>query len=141
MTDNSLNKSKEILKKLEDIMKCKICNTKYDYNIHRPMIVKCGHTFCKNCINNYFQKLSNNRQYKREKSFICPIDGIQHIFNSENINTNESTIYPNLKLEIILKEILHITEPTIKEKYIASRPSTLPTKRITPRASASLSRA
>ena len=122
MSDNYLNKSKDIAKKLEDIMKCEKCNKKYDYNIHKPMVVKCGHTFCKYCIKNNNEKKSNNIDYidnKQKRIFVCPIDGIQHTFNTEiNLTSNEPTIYPNLKLELILKEILHISEPAIKEKYI-----------------------
>ena len=82
MAENILNKSKEIIKKLEDIMKCDICNAKYDYNIHRPLIVKCGHTFCKNCI--YYSSKSKNKNHnsnsKIMKNFICPIDSINHPF-------------------------------------------------------------
>ena len=56
---------------------------------------------------------------KQQKLFECPNDGIKHFFNLDKIsNEIEPTIYPNLKLEIILKEILNINEPTIKEKYI-----------------------
>ena len=119
MAENSLNHSREIIKKIEDIMKCEICSLKYDYNIHKPMIIKCGHTFCKFCIYNLKEKNEINIEYKQNKSFKCPIDGTQHSFNYEkNSSLNEPTIYPNLKLENILKEILNISEPKIKEKYI-----------------------
>lgn len=117
MVDNSLNKSKDILKKIEDILKCEKCKNKYDYNIHKPMIIKCGHTFCKSCLSN--QKEKNSNGYKQNRLFVCPVCGIEHIFNyKKNSVINEDTMYPNLKLEVILKEILNITEPIIKEKYI-----------------------
>ena len=119
MAENSLNLSRDIIKKIEDIMKCEICNLKYDYNIHKPMIIKCGHTFCKFCIYNLKEKNEITHEFNQNKSFKCPIDGIQHPFNFEkNATLIEPTIYPNLKLEIILKEILNINEPKIKEKYI-----------------------
>ena len=122
MTDNFLNKSKDILKKIEDIVKCEKCHMKYDYNFHRPMVIKCGHTFCKHCLINSNERNSKNSNvidYKQKKIFICPIDGIQHIFNLENnLNKIDPSIYPNLKIEIILKELLNINEPAIKEKYI-----------------------
>ena len=118
MLDNSINKSKDIVKKIEDIMKCDICNIKYDYNIHKPMVLKCGHTFCKTCIYNSPENNKNN-DLKQKKIFNCPIDDIPHIFNIDNeTNGIDPSIYQNLKLEVILKEILNISEPTIKEKYI-----------------------
>ena len=73
MVENLYNNSKEILKKLDDIMKCDICNSKYDFNIHKPLIIKCGHTFCKNCI--YYHK-SNNLNRDNKKIFKCPFDNI-----------------------------------------------------------------
>ena len=102
MVDNSLNKSKDILKKIENIMKCEICNAKYDYNIHKPMVIKCGHSFCKYCLFNSTDKnLNNNNDFKTKKIFKCPIDGVQHFFNlDKNYNINEPGIYQNLKLEI-----------------------------------------
>ena len=119
MVENSINQSKDILKKIEEIMKCEICNTKYDYNIHKPMVIKCGHTFCKYCIYNSKEKKENKNEYIDKKSFKCPLDGVSHYLNFEKGSTfNEPTIYQNLKLEIILKEILNINEPKIKEKYI-----------------------
>jgi hypothetical protein len=118
MADNSNNKYKELIQKIENIMKCEICKEKYDYNDHRPMIVKCGHTFCKFCIFNSTEKNKNNDSNKN-KFFKCPIDSVKHIFNLEKgPSIKEANIYPNLKLEIILKEILNINEPAIKEKHI-----------------------
>ena len=99
-----LDKSKNILKKLEDLMKCEVCKYKYDYSEHKPMVNKCGHTFCKKCL---FNKL--------KAKFICPLDGLSNTKNSSDFS---SMYYPNLLIEIILKEILNINEPTIKEKYI-----------------------
>ena len=120
MVENSYNKQKDLLKKIEDLMKCEICKSKYDYNIHRPLVVKCGHTFCKNCIYSSKQKNSNrNNIIKSKNIFTCPIDNVNHIFSLEkNINISEPSIYPNLVLEIILKNIMNINEPIIKEKFI-----------------------
>ena len=114
MVEKLYNNPKEILKKLENIMKCDLCKLKFDYNIHKPLIIKCGHTFCKNCIYYY-----NNAKNSNKKFFICPKDNINHIFTLEkNINIIEPSLYPNLLLELILKEIFDIKEPKIKEKYI-----------------------
>ena len=84
MVENSLNQSRDIIKKIEDIMKCEICNSKYDYNIHKPMVIKCGHTFCKLCIYNIKEKNETNSEYKPNKSFKYLIDVFQHPFNYEN---------------------------------------------------------
>ena len=119
MVENSLSHSKDIIKMIEDIMKCDICNTKYDYDIHKPMVIKCGHTFCKSCIYNSKDKNSIINKNIKNKSFKCPFDRvIQDINFEKSMTLKESTIYQNLKLEIILKEVLKINEPKIKEKHI-----------------------
>ena len=120
MVEKAYINSKDLFQKLEDIMKCEICKSKYDYDTHRPLIVKCGHTFCKNCIYSKMQKNLNFKNNLKSKNiFICPIDNINHLFTLEkNINSLEPTIYPNLLLELILKEIMSLNEPIIKEKYI-----------------------
>ena len=46
-TDN-----KNIKNQIKDLLKCDICNSNFDLNIHMPMVAKCGHTFCKKCIYN-----------------------------------------------------------------------------------------
>ena len=98
------------LRKLENIMKCSICKSTFDYNNHKPMILKCGHTFCKQCI------------YTEKTFFICPTDNLKHQFIFD-INNRDITTYQNLILENILKEILTIKEPKIKEKnLIYSKP-------------------
>ena len=53
---------------IEDLIKCDLCNTIFDSNIHYPLMVKCGHTFCKRCI--YLK--SNNPDKTINKS--CPFD-------------------------------------------------------------------
>ena len=119
MVENLYKNSKDLIKKIEEIIKCEICKSNYDYNIHRPLIVKCGHTFCKNCIYYPKQKILNrNNNSKSKNIFTCPFDNINHIISSEK---NESNIYPNLIIEKILKEIMNINEPTIKEKYIVMK--------------------
>ena len=39
--------SKNIKNQIMALLKCDICNTNFDLNIHIPMVAKCGHTFCK----------------------------------------------------------------------------------------------
>ena len=96
-TDN-----KNIKNQIKDLLKCDICNSNFDLNIHMPMVAKCGHTFCKKCIYNGGNKSSYG---------ICPIDNIHHVLGIESC-------IPNLKLELIIKKIFNYTEPKITEKKI-----------------------
>ena len=86
-TTNMLNKSL-----LENLLKCDICNTLFDSSIHIPMVVQCGHTFCKNCLLNV-----KNSQF-------CPLDKIKDMLNFD-------TSIRNLKLEILIQKVFNITSP------------------------------
>ena len=70
---------------LEEQLKCSICKNIYDSEIHFPFVIKCGHTFCKQCILN---NQNNN----------CPIDNF--------INPFELYI-KNLKLESIINKFFY----------------------------------
>ena len=94
--------SKNIKNQIMALLKCDICNTNFDLNIHIPMVAKCGHTFCKKCIYNGGVRSSYG---------ICPIDNIHHVLGIESC-------IPNLKLELIIKKIFNYTEPKITEKKI-----------------------
>ena len=84
-------------KPIEDFLKCDICKNYFDLNSHRPLIAKCGHTFCKHCI------LSNKGE---ENNNSCPIDKQQSVLSIEScIN--------NLKLEEIVKNVFNIEEQKI----------------------------
>jgi hypothetical protein len=56
---------------MEDILKCKICLNKYNINNNEPLILKCGHTYCKACISDKSNDTS------------CPLCGIHVSFNIE----------------------------------------------------------
>ena len=93
---------------LQEILKCDLCNQSYDSEIHIPMVVKCGHTFCKNCLQ---QKRNNEKD-----SLNCPIDNINDVLNFD-------TSIRNIKIEDILIKILNCetnqkvyTKPDIKKK-------------------------
>ena len=90
-------------KPIEDFLKCDICKNYFDLNSHRPLIIKCGHTFCKHCI------LSNKGE---ENNNSCPIDKQEYVLSIEScIN--------NLKLEEIVKNVFHLEEQkTISQKQI-----------------------
>ena len=91
-----------IKNQIKSLLKCDICNINFDLNIHMPMVAKCGHTYCKKCIYNGGSKESYGK---------CPIDNIHHVLGIESC-------VPNLKLEVIIKQIFNYSEPKIKEKKI-----------------------
>ena len=97
MVEKAYINSKDLFQKLEDIMKCEICKSKYDYDTHRPLVVKCGHTFCKKCI---IEKNALNKQSNKYDA--CPLDSMQNIFDIE-------TCIINLRVEFLLKKIFNIT--------------------------------
>jgi hypothetical protein len=35
---------------MEQVLKCKICQNSYNTDIKKPIIILCGHTFCKLCL-------------------------------------------------------------------------------------------
>ena len=37
-------------KLMEQILKCKICHYSYNTEFRKPILIMCGHTFCKLCI-------------------------------------------------------------------------------------------
>ena len=51
---------------LNSLSKCQQCNNTFDNNHHLPFLFKCGHFFCKTCIETYFTT---------ETGIACPIDG------------------------------------------------------------------
>ena len=104
--DNTTTPSNYIDKSvIEDLFKCDICNIIFDSNIHLPLMVKCGHTFCRKCIS----LKSNNADKNVNKS--CPIDKTKNVMNLE-------TALPNLKLEYIVKKLSNIN----KKSKIINKP-------------------
>ena len=87
---------------IKALLKCDICKTNFDLNIHLPMVAKCGHTYCKKCIYN-----GGNKDFYG----VCPLDNIRHVLGIESC-------IPNLKLELIIKTIFNYSEPKITEKKI-----------------------
>ena len=92
--ENTINKDEFIEKSLlEQLLKCDICNNIFDLNIHLPIIVKCGHTFCKKCI------IEINDKTKKNKSKSCPLDKIKEALNIESCLIN-------LRVELIIRKLL-----------------------------------
>ena len=83
---------------LAELLKCDICHNLFDLTVHIPMVVKCGHTFCKKCI---LEKNSETQNPKHDES--CPLDNMQNIFNIES-----GVI--NLRVELLLKKIFNISQ-------------------------------
>mgnify|MGYP002624148171 FL=1 len=111
-TDNALLSFNYIEKSVvEDFIKCDLCNTIFDLNIHAPLMVKCGHTFCKKCIS-----LKSNNEKNINKS--CPFDKMKNVMNLD------SSI-PNLKLESIVKKLttyIQLNNPSNKKQMVYSKP-------------------
>ena len=82
---------------LENLLKCDICNTLFDSSIHIPMVVKCGHTFCKNCL------------LSEKCSLSCPLDKIKNMLDFE-------TSIRNIKLEVLIQKAFNISSPESSHK-------------------------
>ncbi len=95
--------------KVENVLQCDICHNNFDMNKHRPLVAKCGHTFCKHCI------LCNHQNTNLSS---CPIDNIQYVLNIESC-------IPNIKLEEVIKIIFNINSPLLDKKIVYSKPEIL----------------
>ena len=93
---------KSIIKKLKEILKCDICHNLFDFNLHMPLITTSGETFCKQC-------LSDNKSLLNKYN--------------KTINNPEEQLSPfkfieNLKLKIILKDVVNLYDKILNEKLI-----------------------
>ena len=95
---------------IEDLIKCDMCNIIFDLSTHAPLILKCGHTFCKRCIS----YKTNNPEKNINR--ICPID------KKKNVMSLDLTI-PNLKLESIVKKISNLNLLNTKKHMVYSKPA------------------
>ena len=91
------------MSKIENVLKCDICNNNFDLTNKRPFIAKCGHTFCKHCILSYNNENNN-----------CPLDNIQCVLSIESC-------IPNLKLEEVIKIIFFDNNNNNEEKIIEKK--------------------
>ena len=94
---------------IEDLIKCDLCNIIFDLNIHAPLMLKCGHTFCKRCIS----LKSNSLDKNLNKS--CPLDKIKNVMNVD-------IAIPNLKLESIVKKLTNLNISSNKKQIVYSKP-------------------
>ena len=44
-----------------DCLNCNVCSMSYNED-QKPVVLTCGHTFCKNCIDNIFKNHSKERR-------------------------------------------------------------------------------
>ena len=99
--------------KLEKVLKCDICHNDFDMNTHRPLVAKCGHTFCKHCI------LCNHNDSNFSS---CPIDNIQYVLNIESC-------IPNIKLEEVITIFFNFDSVKYNKKNIVySKPEVIRNK-------------
>ena len=95
---------------IEDLIKCDICNIIFDSVSHAPLMIKCGHTFCKRCIS------FKNNNPKKNLNKMCPL------CKKKNVMIFESAI-PNLKLESIVKKITNLNVFNNKRHIVYSKPA------------------
>ena len=103
--NNSIDKST-----IEDLIKCDICNIIFDTNTHEPLMIKCGHTFCKRCIS-----LKTNNPEKNINKH-CPL------CKKKNVMCLDSAI-ANLKLVSIIKKLLNLNLLNNKKQMVYSKPN------------------
>ena len=87
---------------IEELLKCDICNNLFDITIRKPLMSKCGHTFCKQCL------IRNNNK-------ICPLE------TTKKLKIKYELCIPNLKIESIVKKLINInplTQTSINQKQI-----------------------
>ena len=95
---------------LEELLKCEICGNIFDLNNHIPIVIKCGHSFCKQCILNIN---TNNKLIK--KNYSCPLDNTPNAFNLENCVIN-------LRLELLIKKIFNNENNKTQKQIVYSKP-------------------
>ena len=92
---------------MEELLKCDLCKNKFNLDNRRPLIAKCGHTYCRHCI------LSNKGE-KNNNS--CPACNVPFVLSIESCISN-------LKLEEIVKFVFHIQpQAPAKRKIIYIKP-------------------
>ena len=102
MSDFTFN-VKTIIKKLKEILKCDICHCLFDFKDHIPLITKTGETFCKQCLSDDQINLKVENKLK---------------VNIHNENLFINRFIENLKIKLIIKEILNLYDNKISEKFI-----------------------
>ena len=102
-----INKNNYIEKSfLEELLKCEICGNIFDLNNHIPIVIKCGHTFCKQCIIN----INNNK-----RNYSCPLDNLINAFNLEYC-------VKNLRIELLIRKIFNNENYKSQKQIVYSKP-------------------
>ena len=66
----------------DELLECKICSVTYNTTDRKPLVLPCGHTFCKVTISDLINK-------KQQGAIICPFDNKIHPCNiADDIPTN-----------------------------------------------------
>ena len=114
-----INKENEKSINYSDLLKCNICNEEYDTDDKKPLILNCGHSFCKECIINIItQKTYSNLKCPLDEkqlhsndissykinysllSIIIQYFSFMNIKNRKKIETNEGLYYGEYKIEL-----------------------------------------
>jgi hypothetical protein len=114
--ENNINSNYIEKSFLAELLKCEICNSIFDLNIHIPMVGKCGHTFCKKCITEKHFNKKHSDQFDE-----CPLDNMKNIFNIESFVIN-------LRVELLIKKIFN--QPNINISPIQTTPQNMNQKQI-----------
>ena len=95
---------------VEDLIRCDICNKTFDTVSQAPLMLKCGHTFCKRCIS--YKSTNSEKNINKE----CPLD------KKKNMMSLDLAI-PNLKLETIVKKLTSLNIVNTRKHMVYSKPA------------------
>jgi len=100
---------------IKSISICQSCNINFDSSNHIPYLFKCGHFFCKKCINNKFLNKQTNK-------IECPEDKIENnsfndlkVLNNLIIDNYNESEYKEITIE---NEHKRITKSKVVEKAV-----------------------
>ena len=66
--------------KYSEILVCDICCNHFDCDAHTPLVLTCGHTFCKKCIDRLFQNVAGLYRMKCPKCNFVITSPIRNVF-------------------------------------------------------------
>ena len=94
---------------MEEILKCELCNNKFNLDNRRPLNIKCGHSYCASCI----MGITSNQD--KAQTYSCPHCKVPYILNMESC-------IPNFKLEEIIKYVFNSNSNKTHKQLIYMKP-------------------